>query len=144
MEKSVIHHTNSPRTTVVSTTPSVERAIPCHMTGRTEDHSVSKPPENRMKLRATMPMNCASPGSSNGMRPIPSEPASMPITRKIIRVGTPMRKEVLPASTLMKTRIEPMSSMFSVVIVTGRAISGLKDMKMHCRDKKIPVVQAGI
>ena len=112
--------------TVVSNTPRTERVIPCHMMGFTDAQSVSKPPEKRMKLRATIPMNCASPGSLNGMPPIPSEPASIPTARKRTSVGTPILSEVFPASTLMKISTEPIRRIFSAVTVKGTSIKDLK------------------
>ena len=84
------HHTNSPVKTVVSSTPTVERTAPGATTGRTSANRVSMPPENRMMVSATMPMNCALSMLEN-CSPNPSLPKSMPTKRKSRRTGTPKR-----------------------------------------------------
>ena len=89
MVKSVNNHTNVPNDKAVSKTPAVDNAIPSLSMGFTELQLVSKPPENKIKLRETMPINCASLGSSNLIPPMPSDPANIPIAKKSINVGTP-------------------------------------------------------
>ncbi len=46
---------NSPTTPAVSTTPTVARLMAFRSTGLTDAQSVSRPPVNRMKMRATIP-----------------------------------------------------------------------------------------
>src|SRR5690554_5112345 len=89
MVKSVMAQTKTPNDTAVKKTPRVEREIPCHRIGFTDFQFVSKPPENKMKFKATIPMNCAMEGSSNSIPPTPSLPASIPTSRNNNRVGTP-------------------------------------------------------
>jgi len=113
--KSVTHHTNNPRMPAVINTPSTERVSAWPKTGLTEVQSVSNPPENRMKLSATTPMNCAIPGLSKGIPPIPSLPANIPTARKSISVGIPSRNDVFPARMLMKSKTEATSIIFSIV-----------------------------
>lgn len=83
--------------------------------GFTEIQFVSRPPENRMKLSETMPMNCAAFGSSNRIPPMPSDPANIPIAKKSFKAGTPNLYEVLPAIMLTKSNRDPTNSRFSIV-----------------------------
>jgi hypothetical protein len=48
-----------PTVNAVMNTPIVESEIPCHAIGFMTCQLVSRPPENKMKLRAMTPMNCA-------------------------------------------------------------------------------------
>ena len=89
MVKSVMNHTKVPSERAVNNTPSVDSTIPSLRMGFTDFQLVSKPPENRMKLSDTIPMNWASRGLSKLMPPIPSEPANIPMTKKSNNVGTP-------------------------------------------------------
>lgn len=78
-----------PSVTAVRRTPRVERTIPCPNTGLTDFQLVSRPPENKIKLSAIIPMNCAVLGLSNRIPPIPSEPDNIPTPKKSSNVGTP-------------------------------------------------------
>ena len=115
MVKSVIAHTNTPSVIAVRKTPSVESVTPCQIIGLMECQSVSNPPENRMKFNATIPINWAIFGLSKLIPPIPSEPANIPMVINKINTGTPNLSEVFPAIRDMKSRREPIKSMFSVV-----------------------------
>ena len=71
-------------------------------------------PENRMMLRAIMPMNWASPASWN-WSPRPSLPNSMPTNKKTSNVGIPNRYPVLLTTILTNNRMEPIKRMFSAL-----------------------------
>ena len=83
-----------------------------HITGRMVCQWVSSPPEKSIKFKAVMPVNCASPALSKWIPPIPSDPASIPTTKKKISVGTPSRLLVLPAIMLINRRTDPISRIF--------------------------------
>ncbi len=51
------HHTNSPVSRAVTSTPAVASTTPGPITGRMALTRVSMPPENKMMHRATMPVN---------------------------------------------------------------------------------------
>jgi len=55
---------NSPTATAVSRTPNVARAMPWPRTGRIIRQLVSRPPENKMKAKASVPTNLATAASS--------------------------------------------------------------------------------
>src|SRR5690606_22763207 len=57
MVKSVTNQTKVPSETAVSKTPNVDKTIPSLKMGFTEVQLVSNPPENKIKLRETIPMN---------------------------------------------------------------------------------------
>ena len=84
------HHINSPVNSAVSSTPKVDSTIPRERIGLISVNLVSIPPENRIMLKATIPMNCASLALWN-CNPSPSLPKSMPTTRKSNKAGTPKR-----------------------------------------------------
>ena len=107
----------SPKETAVSNTPKVDKATPCHKTGLTLSHFVSRPPENRINVSANTPNDCVRFGSSKWIPPIPSDPASIPTVRKIISAGTPNFPEVLLAKILSSKSIELIKSIFSDVKV---------------------------
>ncbi len=86
---------------------------------------VSIPPENKIMLRATMPMNCASLALWN-CNPNPSLPNSMPTTRKSNNAGTPKRYPVLPTMMLTKSNMEPISSMFPAVNIINSMLYSLQ------------------
>jgi hypothetical protein len=75
---------------VVSTTPTVERSTPGTAIGRISLNLVSIPPEKRIILSDTIPMNWASLGLSK-CNPRPSLPKNIPIKRNRSRVGMPKR-----------------------------------------------------
>ena len=85
-----IQYIKRPVKSVVSNTPTVESSIPCGSTGRISANLVSMPPENRIMLNATMPMNCASPALWN-CSPSPSLPKNIPTNKNTSNVGTPKR-----------------------------------------------------
>jgi hypothetical protein len=87
--------TNIPMSSAVISTPIVESDTPCHMMGRIADHSVSNPPENRIKTSAVIPSDCTRDGLSNVMTPRPSDPANMPMARNKTSEGMPNRFESL-------------------------------------------------
>ena len=89
MVKSVINQTKVPKDRAVNKTPKVERTKPSFIMGLTASQLVSRPPENNMKFRDTIPINCAILGSSKRIPPIPSEPANIPMAKKSNKVGTP-------------------------------------------------------
>ncbi len=82
----------------------VESDNPCHTMGRTADHSVSNPPENRIKTSAVIPSDRTSDGLSNEMTPRPSDPANMPMARNKTSEGMPNRFESLIVKMLRMTR----------------------------------------
>ena len=84
------HQINNPVKRAVSSTPAVDKTMPGVNMGFISVNLVSMPPENRMMLSATMPMNCASLALWN-CNPNPSLPNSMPTTRKSNNAGTPKR-----------------------------------------------------
>ena len=84
------HQINSPVSTAVSSTPTVESTRPGRMTGRMAEIFVPMPPEKRMIQSAIMPMNWAECMLLNWM-PTPSVPKAMPARRKINRRGRPKR-----------------------------------------------------
>jgi hypothetical protein len=69
-----------------------------------------------MKINAVMPMNWAMAGLSKYMPPMPSEPATMPIMRNNIKVGTPSLAEVLLPKILRSNKIEAPNKIFPVEI----------------------------
>jgi hypothetical protein len=95
MSKSV----NVPSTPAVATTPTVARTRPGARTGRTVDHRVLSPPENRITASAAVPTACASSGESNSSPPGPSEPASIPTARNSSSDGTRSRSDTRAANT---------------------------------------------
>jgi len=95
---------NKPTRPAVKTTPTVERRIPRLMTGRMTRQFVSSPPENSMKASAMVPTRLAACVLVNWMPPGPSDPASMPMQRNTISVGTPARSETRLAKMLARTR----------------------------------------
>ena len=105
----------APVATAVMSTPSVARVMPGPRTGLMSDTLVSRPPENRMALNATVPIICATLMLSKWM-PRPSLPKSMPTARNKSKAGTPKRLPALPASMLAKKSIESVSSMNSICI----------------------------
>ena len=88
---------NSPTNNAVKSTPILERIPPHPTTPFTEDHFVSNPPENRMNAIAMLPMMFAMRGSSKGICPIPSDPASMPTPRNTTRTGMLIHEDNLLA-----------------------------------------------
>ena len=84
------HHMNNPVNSAVSNTPRVESTIPGDRIGLISLNLVSMPPENKMMLKATIPINCASLALWN-CSPSPSLPKSIPTTRKSSKAGTPKR-----------------------------------------------------
>lgn len=84
------HQINNPVKRAVSSTPAVDKTMPGVNMGFISVNLVSMPPENRMMLSATMPMNCASLALWN-CNPNPSLPNSIPTTRKSNNAGTPKR-----------------------------------------------------
>src|SRR5581483_11996745 len=67
-----------------------------------------------MKTRATTPSACARPASAKAMPPGPSDPASMPMSRKKMSAGTPSRPDVLLATTLTSSSTPPTSRTVSI------------------------------
>ena len=117
--RSVIHQAKKPVSAAVSATPAVARISPRPRTGRTSSHAVSNPPLKRMKASATTPSAWASGGLSNGMRPGPSEPASMPTSRNKSRAGMPIRVSRL-AKTLARSKTPaPSTKGRSAVVIEG-------------------------
>src|SRR4051794_2098189 len=96
---------NQPTSTAVVKTPSDARLTPRHNTLETIRQSVSSPPAKRMKESATTPTDWASHALSNGIRPGPSDPASIPISRNNSSAGIPSLLEVLLATTPSKRRV---------------------------------------
>lgn len=90
-EKPVIQLMKNPKARAVIKTPIVESTIPLPTIGFTSLHLVSSPPENMMKTRAMLPMNCAIEELSKYIPPIPSEPANIPNRRNKINEGIPSR-----------------------------------------------------
>ena len=66
-----------------------------------------------MKFKATIPNSCVICASSKYMPPIPSEPASIPISKKRISVGMPSLNEVLLARILAMSNKEQTSMICS-------------------------------
>ena len=62
--KSVTAQTKAPNENAVNKTPTVESTKPSFRIGFTAVQLVSKPPENKIKLRDTIPINCAYSGLS--------------------------------------------------------------------------------
>ena len=106
IENPWIQETNTPTSNAVSRTPIVERDSPCQRMGRTSVHSVSNPPEKRIKTSAMIPRDCTIDGLSNVMPPIPSDPANMPMARNKTSEGMPNRFESLIVKMLRMTRME--------------------------------------
>ena len=79
-----------PVSRVVSRTPTVERMIPGVSTGLMSWYLVSIPPENRMILRAIIPINWASSALLN-WSPRPSLPKNIPTSKNRSKVGIPNR-----------------------------------------------------
>ena len=61
-----------PSNNMVMKTPTVERLNPFPKTGRIAFHSVSNPPEKRMKIRAKSPINLAIAGLFSEIPPTPA------------------------------------------------------------------------
>ena len=119
------HQINNPVKRAVSKTPTVESTIPGPKMGLISLNFVSIPPENKMMLNATIPMNCASLASWN-WSPSPSLPNSIPTTRNSNKVGTPKRYPVFPTTMLTKSKIEPISKVFSAVNIIGNILLSYK------------------
>lgn len=86
----------------VRSTPKVPREIPFQSTGFTLVQSVSKPPENKMNANAMEPTLRVRSASLNQIIRMPSEPANIPIDKKISREGIP---------NFVETRNKPMLNM---------------------------------
>ena len=119
------HQIKSPVKRAVSSTPTVESTIPGPKIGLISLNFVSIPPEKRIMLRATIPINCASFASWN-CRPRPSLPNNIPTTRNNNKVGTPKRYPVFPTTMLTKSKIEPISKVFSAVNIIGNILLSYK------------------
>ena len=115
------HQIKSPVNRAVSSTPTVESTIPEPNIGFISLNFVSIPPEKRMILKATIPMNCASLALWN-WSPKPSLPNIIPTTRNSNNVGTPKRYPVFPTTMLTKSKIEPISKVFSAVNIIGNIL----------------------
>ena len=101
-----------PTTAAVLTTPTVESSNPPLMSGLERlDRSVWRPPSNRMSANAAEPTHTAILGSLNSMPPKPSDPASIPRSRKSSSDGTPYFVANPLASTLIISMVAPTSSM---------------------------------
>ena len=99
---------NPPVISVVSNTPTVANTTPSVAMGLISDTFVSMPPENKIILNASIPINCAAPGLLNWI-PSPSLPNSIPTPRKSNKAGKPKRKPALPATILKKKIMEATS-----------------------------------
>ena len=99
----------------------MESTIPGPRIGLISLNFVSIPPEKRIILRATIPINWASFASWN-CRPRPSLPNNIPTTRNNNKVGTPKRYPVFPTTMLTKSKIEPISRVFSAVNIIGNIL----------------------
>ncbi len=98
--------TNTPMSSAVTNTPIVESDSPCHTMGRIAAHSVSNPPENRIRTSAVIPSDRTRSGLSNVIPPSPSDPANMPMARNKTSEGMPNRFESLIVKMLRMTRVE--------------------------------------
>jgi len=110
----------TPTEIAVINTPIVASEKPCHKMGRMLSHFVSKPPEKRIKFNATTPRSLAVLKSLKKIPPGPSDPASIPTTRKSMSEGMPIWKEVLLAIMLRKRSNDPKSKTFSTEKVMER------------------------
>ena len=81
---------NNPVNNAVNNTPTVDNTIPGVRIGRISVNFVSIPPEKRITLSATIPMNCAVLALWN-WNPRPSLPKIIPTTRNNNKAGTPKR-----------------------------------------------------
>ena len=97
-------HINTPTRPAVTTTPRVDRRMPRPSTGRTAPQWVSRPPANRINASATVPIRLAAWVLLKVIPPGPSDPASMPMQRNTISVGTPARSDTRLARMLARTR----------------------------------------
>ena len=107
---------NNPVKTVVKITPKVESIRPGPSTGLISLNRVSIPPVNKMTLKDSIPIACASAGLLNSM-PNPSVPKIMPVKRNSNKVGMPNLYPVLLMRMLMNISPEPKKNIFSVVNV---------------------------
>ena len=101
----------------------VESERPFHKTGRTPVHSVSSPPENRIKTSAMTPNVWTRAGLSKYSPPTPSDPASMPITKKRVSDGIPNLTDNLIVRILRITNAENM--MINSSIDVGMVCAGI-------------------
>ncbi len=104
---------------VVSSTPIVDKLTADHITGFTSRYLVSSPPENRMNIKATMPTYCAMYTLSKYILPGPSEPASIPTTKKRISEGSPRFSENLVSVMLISIRTDRTNNMYSNGSIRG-------------------------
>src|SRR5688572_7293160 len=86
-----IQYVNQAVIVAIPTTPMVARTDAGATTVLTQWTGVCRPPANNTADSASVPTAYASGNSSNSMLPGPSQPASMPMTRKINETGTPSR-----------------------------------------------------
>ena len=97
--------TNKPIRRAVVNTPKVANTNPGPRITRTWLQTVSRPPEKRIKIRATVPSDCASEASLKSIPPMPSEPANIPTARKSNKAGTPNRPDALLATMLVSSKM---------------------------------------
>src|SRR4029079_16827568 len=119
--------TNQPTKNAVSNTPMVDNDKPFHSTSRTLFHSVSSPPENRIKTSAITPSVCTSCGLSKYRPPGPSEPASIPMTINSTSEGIPKRTDSLMVKILRMISAEKMMNRASIdvgIVLLGIAPLG--------------------
>src|SRR5690606_30111966 len=100
-----IYDTNKPTIIAVKKTPSVARLPAGFITGLTSTQFVSRPPANKINIRAITPIFCASDISLKVIPPTPSDPATIPTARKSSRAGIPALSENLEIVTLIKISI---------------------------------------
>jgi len=102
-----IKETKKPTINAVRNTPTVDKDKAGRIILLVSVHLVSNPPEKRIKIKATIPTDCARFASSKYIPPGPSEPASIPTAINSRSVGTPMLSENFAIIRLIITSTEP-------------------------------------
>lgn len=124
----------------VTNTPIVESDSPCHTMGRIAAHSVSNPPENKIRTSAVIPSDRTRDGLSNVIPPSPSDPANMPMARNKTSEGMPNRFESLIVKMLRMTRVEKtmkITSMESGIVLVSFEVVRCNLMAVYSIDDRI-------
>lgn len=103
--------------TAVSKTPNVDRITPGQATALVSFQLVSRPPEKMIKIRAMTPIDFANCALSKWIPPIPSEPASIPITKNNNNVGIANLSESLLETALTNISTATHNKIVSIGII---------------------------
>ena len=112
---SATSQTSNPVEKVISNTPAVANVRPCPKTGLISSVLVSIPPENKMIHNAIV-LTIWATWSLSKCKPKPSEPNTIPTTRKSNNTGTPSLLPILLTNMLAKNNTDITSKNNSICI----------------------------